>query len=54
MVHTQRKRVYRTRVKKSVCRTKCYRSICKRAKGCKWAAGKSRKFCRKSKNTRTR
>lgn len=54
MVHTQRKRVYRTRVRKSACRTKCYKSICNKVKKCKWASGKSRKFCRKRKNTRIR
>ena len=54
MVHTQRKRVYRNRVKKSICRTKCYRSICNKVKRCKWASGKSRKFCRKAKNTKVK
>jgi hypothetical protein len=44
-------KIYRTRVRKSMCRFKPRKS-CKTHKSCKYASGKTRKFCRKLKNKR--
>ena len=44
-------RTYARRVRKSHCRSKG-RATCRRASCCKYARGKKRSFCRKSKNTR--
>ena len=45
----RRKRVYRRRVKNSTCRRKGP-AACRGTKGCKYASGKKRRFCRKSKS----
>ena len=55
-VHTRkqlksRRRSYARRVKASHCRGKGP-ATCRRTSGCKTASGKSRKFCRKSRNMR--
>ena len=44
-------KIYRTRVRRSICRFKPRKS-CKTHKSCKYASGKTRKFCRKLKNKR--
>jgi hypothetical protein len=44
-------KIYRTRVRRSICRFKVRKS-CKTHKSCKYASGKTRKFCRKIKNKR--
>lgn len=49
-VSLSRRRVYRSRVKNSVCRKKGP-ATCRRVKGCKMTQ-KGKKYCRKSKNTR--
>ncbi len=46
------KRIYRKRVSKSPCRGK-RADTCKKSVGCKRAKGKTRAFCRKSKNTKS-
>jgi hypothetical protein len=48
MVRSKRQ-IYRSRVKKSVCR-KLGRATCRRKHGCKRANGTKRSYCRKSKN----
>jgi hypothetical protein len=50
------RKIYRSRVKRSVCRKgKKNSEKCKRLKGCKTASGSKRKFCRKiHNNTRKR
>ena len=45
----KKRRVYRSRVKKSSCRGKRGRT-CNKTKGCKYTRGKKRKYCRKKKN----
>lgn len=47
------KRSYKRRVKASVCRGKGP-AVCRGTKGCKYASGKKRSFCRKTKITRRR
>jgi hypothetical protein len=53
---TQRKHsklsIYRQRVKSSHCRKIKRSLVCKRSSTCKYASGKKRRFCRKSRNTR--
>ena len=44
---------YARRVRKSACRGKG-RATCRRQSGCRFAKGKTRKFCRKAKNTKRR
>ena len=54
MATTLRKRkMYRKRVKHSVCRGKG-RATCRRTKGCKRATGRKRSYCRKTANRRVR
>ena len=49
------RKIYRSRVKRSVCRKgKKNSEKCKRLRGCKTASGTKRKFCRKAHNTRRR
>jgi len=48
---SQKKGIYRSRVKKSHCR-KLGLSVCSKRINCKMANGTQRKFCRKLKNTR--
>lgn len=45
------KRSYRRRVKSSTCRGKGP-AVCRGTRGCKYASGKKRSFCRKTKVTR--
>ena len=47
------RRSYRRRVKASACRGKGP-AVCRGTSGCKYASGKKRSFCRKSKVTRRR
>lgn len=47
----KKRRVYRSRVKKSSCRGKRGRT-CNKSKGCKYTRGKKRQYCRKKKNTK--
>jgi len=47
------KRSYRRRVRASKCRGKGPAS-CRGTKGCKYASGRKRRYCRKGKNTRRR
>ena len=49
---TAKLKIYRSRVKSSKCRTIKRSAVCKRTSECKYAYGKKRRFCRKSKNTR--
>ena len=44
-----RRRAYRRRVKRSKCRKKGP-AACRGTKGCKYASGKKRRFCRKAKS----
>ena len=44
-----RKKTYRARIKKSLCRGKKGKK-CRKFKGCKMAKGTKRSFCRKKKN----
>ena len=46
-----RRRVYRKRVKNSTCRGK-KKDTCVKTKGCKYTAGKKRKYCRKTRNNK--
>lgn len=48
-----RKKTYRARIKKSLCRGKKGKK-CRKFKGCKMANGTKRSFCRKKKNKSTR
>lgn len=45
-VSTYKRKIYRARIKKSLCRGKTAKK-CKKVKGCKHASGTKRKFCRK-------
>ncbi len=45
----RRLRAYRRRVKNSTCRRKGP-AACRGTKGCKYASGKKRRFCRKAKS----
>lgn len=45
-----RKKLYRARIKKSLCKGKQGKK-CTKVKGCKIAKGSKRSFCRKKKNT---
>ena len=47
---TNRKSIYRRRVKNSTCRKIKRSAVCKRTVGCKYASGTKRRYCRKSKN----
>ena len=47
-----RKRIYRNRSKRSLCRGKKTKK-CLRVKGCKFARGTKRRFCRKKHNIRS-
>jgi len=47
-----KRKIYRARVKSSKCR-KLGRATCRRTSGCKNANGSKRRFCRKTKNTRS-
>ena len=50
-VSSTKKKLYRSRVKRSVCRKgKKNSEKCKRLRGCKTASGTKRKFCRKIHN----
>lgn len=49
-VSLARRRLYRSRVKKSMCRKKGP-ATCRRVQGCKMTQ-KGKKYCRRSKNTR--
>lgn len=51
-ISSQKKQIYRSRVKSSRCR-KLGRSVCSKRKNCKMANGTKRKFCRKLKNKHT-
>ena len=53
MPSRRRLTTYRKRLAKSHCRTLRGRT-CKKTKGCKYASGTKRRFCRKTKNTRLR
>ncbi len=48
---TQRKKVYRSRFKKSHCRN-LGQLVCSKKINCKMANGTKRRYCRKLKNTR--
>jgi hypothetical protein len=49
------KKIYRSRVKRSVCRKgKKNSEKCKRLRGCKTASGTKRRFCRKIHNSTIR
>ena len=48
-----RKKLYRARIKKSLCKGKQGKK-CTKVKGCKIAKGSKRSFCRKKKNKSTR
>ena len=45
-----RKKLYRARIKKSLCKGKQGKK-CTKVKGCKIAKGSKRSFCRKKRNT---
>ena len=49
---SDKRKVYRSRIKKSKCR-RLGPATCRRTDGCKYARGTKRRFCRKSKNSRT-
>jgi hypothetical protein len=49
---TNKRKIYRARVKSSHCR-KLGRATCRRKSGCKFTNGSKRRFCRKTKNTRS-
>lgn len=49
---TQKKQIYRSRVKTSRCR-KLGMSVCSKRIKCKMANGTKRRYCRKMKNSRT-
>lgn len=47
---TSKLSIYRKRVKTSHCRKIKRSAVCKRSSTCKYANGKKRRYCRKSKN----
>lgn len=53
MPSTSSLKLYRSRVKRSLCR-KAKKSVkrCRRIQGCKFVSGTKRRFCRKKRNTR--
>ena len=53
-VSTEKRKLYRDRIKKSLCRGKTAKK-CKKVKGCKYASkGTKRRFCRKIQSVRNR
>lgn len=52
-VSDSKKKFYRQRIRKSLCRRKTAKK-CKKVKGCKNASGTKRKFCRKIRSLRNR
>ena len=49
-ISTIRRRAYRSTLKTSKCRRVKGMTKCKKFRGCKYASGTKRKFCRRSKN----
>ena len=49
---TSKRKLYRQRLKSSPCR-KLITAKCRHKTGCKYAMGRKRSFCRRSKNTRS-
>ena len=47
-----RRKMYRSRSKRSLCRKPKTERKCNRVAGCKYAKGTKRRFCRKARNTR--
>lgn len=45
-----RRRAYAKHRRSSVCATKKRGAACKRTDGCRWAKGKKRSYCRRSRN----
>lgn len=52
-VSASKRKIYRHRISKSLCRGKTAKK-CKKVKGCKKASGTKRKFCRKRHSLRNR
>jgi len=52
-VSASKRKIYRQRIRKSLCRGKTEKK-CKKVKGCKTASGTKRRFCRKRHSLRNR
>lgn len=52
-VSNYKRKIYRARIKNSLCRGKTAKK-CKKVKGCKTASGTKRRFCRKRHSIRNR